>query len=238
MIVDFHSHILPGIDDGAKNTEMSVKMLELEKKEGVGAIVATPHFYMSEQTLDSFIYEREKAYEAIAPTAKKLGVDIHLGAEVYFTPSLGDIDLKKLCIGNTSYMMIELPYQKLSSNFIRSFKSFAGSISPKINLILAHAERYLNFTNEESLYEILDTDILVQLNCGSFRMFSPHLKFMYNLISTGAVHLLGTDCHNITSRAPNIDIARKSIGRKFSHRNFLHFMHNAEEILEGKIIGD
>lgn len=237
MITDFHSHILPGIDDGSKNLAMSVRMLELEKKANVGAIVATPHFYMSEQSLDNFLSRRKSAYEAVKPEAEKMNIDIHLGAEVFFTLSLIDIDLKKLCIANTNYMLVELPYQRLSGNIIRSFKSFVGSISSEIIVILAHAERYLNFTDAESLYEILDTDILVQLNCGSFKTFSPHLKFMYNLISCKNAHLLGTDCHNITSRAPNMDIARKAIERKFSHNEFQRLMDNAEAILSGKIIG-
>ncbi len=238
MIIDFHSHILPGMDDGSKDVSMTKKMLSMEKNSGIKAIVATPHFYMSEQSLDSFLEKRDRAYKEIESAAESEGLDIYTGAEVYFTPSLMDIDLKKLCISGTSYMMVELPYQKLSGNFIRTFKSFVGSVSSEIHLILAHAERYLNFTDEESLYEILDTDILVQLNCGSFKMFSPHLRFMNNLIASGTAHLLGTDCHNITSRAPNMDIARKAIDRKFSHRAFLRMMNNAEEILSGNIIGD
>ncbi len=233
MIIDFHSHILPGIDDGAENAAMSEKMMKMEKSSGVDAIVATPHFYMSEQSMESFLEKREKAFEQIKDKADNLDIDIHLGAEVYFTHSLVDIDLKKLCIGNTDYLMIELPYQRLSNNFIRSFKSFAGSVSSEIRLVLAHAERYLKFTDEDSLYEILDTDILVQLNCGSFKSFSPHIKFMCGLIAHGGAHLLGTDCHNITSRAPNMELAKKVIGKKFSNREFLHLMDNAEEILYG-----
>lgn len=238
MIIDFHSHILPGIDDGANDVAVANKMLAMEKVSGVDAIVATPHFYMSEQSLESFLEKREEAYKKINDAAENKNVKIHLGAEVYFTHSLSDIDLEKLCIADTSYMMIELPYQKLTRNFICSFKSFAGSISPDINLILAHAERYLNFTDEESLYEILDSDMLVQLNCGSFKLFSPHLKFMNNLISNGMAHLLGTDCHNITSRAPNMGIARKAIEKKFSHSEFIRFMDNAKAVLDGEIIGD
>ncbi len=234
MIIDFHSHILPGIDDGAENAAMSEKMLKMELDDGVDAIVATPHFYMSEQSLDSFLEKRAAAYQQISGIADACEIDIHLGAEVFFTHSLLDIDLKKLCIGNTDYMMVELPYQKLSNNFIRSFKSFAGNVSSEIKLILAHAERYLKFTDEDSLYEILDTGILVQLNCGSFKTFSPSVKFMGELIRNGEAHLLGTDCHNLTSRCPNMGNARKFITKKFSNHDFAYFMDNAEDILYGE----
>ena len=171
-MVDFH-HILPGIDDGAVNVAMSSRMLEMEKSSGIDTIVATPHFYLSEQSLEDFLIARDNAYEQLQPECEKQGIKLHLGAEVLYTHSLADIDMTKLCIGDTNYMMIELPYKKLSHNFIRSFHSFIGSIYPNVVPVLAHAERYLNYTDEESLYEILNCDILVQLNSGSFKMFSP-----------------------------------------------------------------
>ncbi|MGN0577048.1 MAG: tyrosine-protein phosphatase [Ruminiclostridium sp.] len=235
MYVDFHSHILPGIDDGAENEEMSLKMLGLERKSGVTGIAATPHFYMSKQmTLEGFLEKRSASFESIRQSAEDLGIEIICGAEVYYTPSLADIDLKKLCIGDTDYMMIELPYQNLSRSFIRSFKSFIGSISSDITPILAHAERYLSFTSEESLYDILDSDMLVQLNCGSFKAFSKSLKFMLTLIRHGSAHLLGTDCHNITTRPPNMDMARKTIEKKLSADYFDILMDNARRVFAGE----
>lgn len=234
-MIDFHSHILPGIDDGSENVDMSVKMLGMEKASGINTIVATPHFYLSDQSLDSFLTARDEAYEKLLPESEKLGAEIVLGAEVLYTHSLADIDMTKLCVGNTKYMMIELPYKQLSRNFIRSFHSFIGSIYPDVVPILAHAERYLNFTDEESLYEVLNCDIIVQLNSGSFKMFSPNIKFMHNLIKHDMAHLLGTDCHNLTSRAPNMDIARKALNKKFPGC-FEDMMNNAEKILSGKII--
>ena len=54
-MIDFHSHILPGIDDGSKNTQMSLAMIEEEKKQGVHTIVATPHFYADEDSVERFL---------------------------------------------------------------------------------------------------------------------------------------------------------------------------------------
>ena len=231
MIVDFHSHILPGIDDGAKDIAMAREMLHAEEQSGVEAIVATPHFYMSEESVDSFLEKREKAYNSIKPDAERLGIELFKGAEVLFTPSLTDIDIKKLCIGSSSYVMIELPYQKLTENFIRSFKSFVGKVSSEVNIIIAHAERYLNFTDENSLFEILDLGVTVQVNCSSFKTFSGSKKFINELVAADSLHLIGTDCHNMTSRAPNMDIARKAIEKRFSRQVFRRIMKNAEEIL-------
>ena len=237
-MVDFHSHILPGIDDGAQNLAMSKKMLEMEAKSGIETIVATPHFYLSNQTLKDFLVKRENAYDALAPFADSYDINIVCGAEVYYTPSLADIDLTKLCIGNTRYMMIELPYEKYTRGFINSFHSFIGDISSHITPILAHAERYLNFNDEDTLYEVLNIDMVVQLNCGSFKMFSSSSKFMLDLIKHGMAHLLGTDCHNITSRPPNIEIARKMIDKKLSPHHFRRLMENAESVLANETVGE
>ena len=234
VLIDFHSHILPGIDDGSKNIEMSRKMLEMEKKSGVTKIVLTPHFYLHAQSVGDFIANRAGAIGQFAPVADELGIDVKYGAEVLYTKSLEDEDLTKLCIGDTKYMMIELPYDRLSDRFIKEFRSFVGSVFPDILLILAHAERYLNFTSEESIYQIMDCDMLVQLNCDDFRPFYKHSKFMYELLEHDLAHLLGTDCHNTTTRPPNMDIAKKAICKKISPHCFEHLMHNAEKVFSGE----
>ena len=233
MLVDTHCHILPGIDDGSPDTATSTKMLEMERKMGIDKIIFTPHFYLSERTLDRFLEKRAGAIEKIAPVAAQLGIETKYGAEVLYTKSLADIDLKKLCFTDTDYMLVELPYQRLTSNFINEFRSFVGSLSPDIRPILAHAERYLNYTDENSIYE-MDCDMLVQLNAGDFRMFSKHTKFMYELIRHGQAHLLGTDCHNTTSRAPDMDIAEKAISKKISPDCFSALNHNAERVFAGR----
>lgn len=235
-LIDFHSHILPGIDDGSKNADMSRKMLELEKKSGIGKIVLTPHFYLHEQSVDRFLENRAGAIEKFAPLAEELGIEVKYGAEVLYTKSLADVDLKKLCIGDTKYMLIELPYQRLNGGFINEFRSFAGSIFPDILLILAHAERYLSFTSADSIYEIMNADMLVQLNSGDFKPFSKSAKFMYDLLYNDLAHLLGTDCHNTTSRAPDMDVARNAISKKISPHCFSKLMSNAEKVFNGEYI--
>ncbi len=235
MLVDTHCHILPGIDDGSPDIATSRKMLEMERKLGIGKIMLTPHFYLSEEkTVEHFLEKRAGAIEQLAPVGDHLGLELKYGAEVLYTKSLADIDLTKLCIGDTGYMLIELPYQRLTSRFINEFRSFVGEISRDIRLILAHAERYLNFTDEDSVREIMDSDMLVQLNAGDFRMFSKHAGFMYDLLRNNQAHLLGTDCHNTTSRPPNMDIAEKAVCKKISSRCFSRLNYNAEMIFDCK----
>ena len=235
-LVDMHSHILPGIDDGSPDIATSAKMLEAEKRSGVSRIALTPHFSLSSQTVEGFLVKRGRAYEKLAPVADRLGISLSMGAEVLYTRSLADIDLKRLCIENTGYMMIELPYERLTERFVGEFRSLEGSIFPDIRLILAHAERYLAFTSEESLLELISPDLLIQVNCGSFRGIGKHRPFIQKLIRNNMLHLLGTDCHNTTNRAPDMDIAKKAIGRKFSPHVFTELMNNAHKVLNGEQI--
>ena len=83
-MTDFHSHILPGIDDGSKDVQMSEQMLKLEAESGITTIVATPHFYLSEQGVEKFAAKREAAFEKLKPVAERMGIEIVKGAEVLY----------------------------------------------------------------------------------------------------------------------------------------------------------
>ena len=127
-------------------------------------------------------------------------------------------------------------YQRLTSGFINEFRSFVNSLSPDIRPILAHAERYLNYTDEDSLFEIMDSDMLVQLNTGSFKMFSRHSGFMYDLLRHDRAHLLGTDAHNTSSRPPDMAAAEKAISKKISPACLRKLCRNAENVFEGRSV--
>lgn len=66
MIIDCHTHLLPGIDDGAKDLSTSLEMLNEEKKQGVDYVIATPHFYANRDKMEKFIDRRERAYSEVS----------------------------------------------------------------------------------------------------------------------------------------------------------------------------
>ena len=70
MIVDFHSHVLPGIDDGSRSVEESLVMLKRMQDQGIAAVVATPHFYASHHFPEEFLERRERAKLKILQAAK------------------------------------------------------------------------------------------------------------------------------------------------------------------------
>ena len=99
-IIDFHSHILPGMDDGSETAEMSEQMLKLSKEQGIDVIAATPHFYAEQMTLDMFLKRRETAFLTIQDAAACRGISLLLGAEAAFFPGIGNAGgIQQLTIG-------------------------------------------------------------------------------------------------------------------------------------------
>ena len=109
QLVDLHCHILPGIDDGAKNLDVSMSLIQKEMEDGVVGIVFTPHFHYERITLDAFVQQRKMAYRSVVAqlAERKLPLAVKLGAEVYFTTALASLDLSKLAFAGSRYILIE-----------------------------------------------------------------------------------------------------------------------------------
>lgn len=120
-MTDLHCHILPNIDDGAKDVSISLRLLEKEYADGVRNIAFTSHFNSEWTTPDAFLQKRAAAYETLTaalPTGPEaMQFRFKLGCEVYFSPKLCELDAKALCIGDTSYMLgsFPLPTSPISS---------------------------------------------------------------------------------------------------------------------------
>ena len=94
-IVDFHSHILPGIDDGSKSIEESLTLLRMEAEQGITRVVATPHFYPQHDTPERFLRRRNAAEEILrqAMEAEPGLPEIFVGAEVYYFKGISNSDV-------------------------------------------------------------------------------------------------------------------------------------------------
>lgn len=232
MLIDFHSHILPSIDDGAKNLNISLQMLDAERENNVSDVVLTPHFYLEQESPSEFLEKRQASFEKLSEAVKKGSYpNLHLGAEVLFTPSLGNVDLKPFCIGDTDYLLLELPYKKLSERFLNELNYFIDSVDAKI--IIAHVERYLSFTDEESVISVMSMNVINQVNCASFLKMSMLRKKLIKWISSDMVHLLGSDAHNLINRPVKMKEAYDYISKKLPENRI---MDNAMSILNNNDI--
>ena len=111
-MTDFHTHILPCVDDGSQSMEQSLQMLSMQIQQGVGHVVLTPHFYPQYQELDEFLQQRDAAFEALQAAVKDLPQcpTLYLGTEVHYYAGMSNSEeLRRLTVGNTPYILVEMP---------------------------------------------------------------------------------------------------------------------------------
>lgn len=207
MFTDYHSHILPEIDDGSKSAEESVQMLEKLSEQGLERVVATPHFYAHrEESVESFIKKRKSAYEKLC--RKNIPVkEIYLGAEILMESGISECDgIEKLAIEGTNLILLEPPYYDCPKNLTDEIYSI--SYDYKLKPIIAHIHRYIGLYEKSEIEELLKIDAVFQINNQAFRNFREK-HFVKSLIKEGYPLVFGSDCHNMTSRIPDFDVILK-----------------------------
>ncbi|MBR2916150.1 MAG: hypothetical protein IKC07_00930 [Clostridia bacterium] len=231
-MVDFHTHILPGIDDGSADTTVSVKMLKKLKSQGIDRVVATPHFYMTKESVEEFLKHRENAAGLVADAVRKETdmPKIVLGAEVLLYPEISNMDgLSKLCIMGTRYMLVEMPFVEWSNI---TYTTLDKICSMGIIPIIAHFERYINLHGDTGfLYELLDMGCLIQTNAGYINSVKTGRKAL-RYIDEGQIHIVGSDCHNLEERSPNIGKAYDKIARRLGRREIRKIRNISDMVLE------
>jgi len=201
-MIDIHSHIIPGIDDGSRNMEMTLEMLRNAEKDGTKEIIATPHYLL--ESGEATINEIKVLVEKINSIVNKEGIKIKIysGQEVYFTENIienytqGNIGT----LNNSRYMLIEFPIQKLDKNI---FDVLYELQIRDIVLIIAHPERYKPFIEKPSLInDFIDEGYLFQMNSGSLEgKFGEKSKKIANLfLANNIYNFVGSDAHNIKDR--------------------------------------
>ncbi|MCM1507596.1 MAG: capsular polysaccharide biosynthesis protein [Ruminococcus flavefaciens] len=209
MITDYHCHILPDFDDGSDSVETSLRMIEKMKSQGVGRIIATPHFYAHrEESVDSYLERRKKAFDILKESNPAVE-NIMLGVEVAIENGISSLDgLEKLAFQNTEYILLELPFTNYSKWIAEEI--YNVSCRYKLKIILAHIHRYRNLYSKSQLAEILEVGAVLQVNNEAFRTFGSR-HFVKKLIKDGHEIVFGSDSHNMTSRPPNWDVLKKYV---------------------------
>lgn len=224
MFTDYHSHILPEIDDGSKSTEESLKMLETLANQGIERVIATPHFYAHrEESAESFLEKRKKSYEKIC-RENILVSEICLGAEVLIENGISEYNgIEKLAIEGTNLILLEPPYFGCPKNLTDEIYSIAYDY--KLKPVIAHIHRYIGLYEKSEIEEILSLDAVFQINNKALKNFRER-KFVKELIKDGYPLIFGSDCHNMTSRKPDFDILLKRKGK------FQYIIDKSDKIFE------
>lgn len=215
-MIDFHSHILPGIDDGSKSAEMSLQMLRALQSQGVDTVCATSHFYATQRSPQRFLQRRSEAFERLRQILPYDAPKILLGAEVLYFPGVSRMaELPQLCLESTRVLMLEMPFEPWTDYMVREVSELARA--SEFRILLAHIERYC-FRQQPAVWDmLLDYGVLMQSNAAFFLPFPSRRKAL-RLLKEGRIHLLGSDCHNMTDRAPRMGEAGVMIRRKLGER--------------------
>ncbi len=189
-MVDFHAHVLPCVDHGSDSLNTSLKQIVMAKKAGVKKIVATPHYYDNKDSLSEFLQRREEGYKSLqeALVASSIDVDIIKAAEVNLQTDLFKNDLKKLCIGDTNFLLLEMPMNINWNSW--HYDAIDEIIALGINPIIAHVNRYSSYYTKR----LFEKDILFQVNIEAFLSFSSRRNVL-SLYKNGNAHFIGSDIH-------------------------------------------
>ena len=234
-MIDFHTHILPGIDDGSKDIQMTHDMLEFERLMGVDLVIATPHFYASRNRIDQFLKRRAESFDRVKDLKNKFPnlPEIKLGAEVYYFTGIGRAEqIKELTVEGTDILLLELPFRPWERALIDDITDLKRR--QHLRVILAHVERYKDMQKDKGLYEeVLDQADIIQMNAGSF-IEAGILKrrSLFKTVNSGRKLIIGSDCHNTTTRHPNLTDGLEIIKNKLGDDKVAEMNETAEGLLK------
>lgn len=213
--VDFHTHVLPGIDDGSQSVAESMELLRMAARQGITRVVATPHFYPNHDMPDRFFRRRDAAEEKLRQAmATEPGLpELHIGAEVYFFPGISNSEvLRELAIRGTKAVLVEMPMQEWTEQMYRELEGIRHKTG--LTPIVAHVDRYIapfrTFRIPERLAQL---PVLVQANASFFQRFSTK-GMALRMLEEDKIQLLGSDCHNLKDRTENLGQTIEWIGKK------------------------
>lgn len=232
-LIDFHSHILPGIDDGSADLACSVEMLQQEAEQGVTHVVCTPHFYAHHDRPEVFLSRRARAEEALRrEMSKHSGLpELFIGAEVFYFRGISDSDfLNRLTIGKKPCIMIEMagvPFHRYVYDELETIYTRFG-ITP----IIAHIDRYISPWRTYGIPDrLMDLPVLVQANADFFLRKRTSAMAM-KMLRADQIHLLGSDCHNMDTRCPNLGPAAGEIAKRLGTHSLDRVSAYAHHVLD------
>lgn len=211
-MVDLHSHILPGIDDGAANLEESLQMCRTAYQDGIRTIVCTPHVGKFPNTKEAILAKTNELREKIAP--QNLKINLLCGADVEFHPDIFSLVENKsiLTINNSRYLLLDLPYFLIPPNIERHIEHL---ISKGVVPIISHPERCLQIQQEPGiLNNIVKSGALVQITASSItgKMGTKVKEVVFLILKRGLAQIIATDTHGLTKRPPVLSEALSIAG--------------------------
>ena len=231
--LDIHAHILPAVDDGAKDLDVSIKLLEMLKEQGVTHVIATPHFYPDMDSVEDFAEKVKQAFIDIKNATRNNDLPtVFLGCELRYFSGIGKSKaIKQFAIQNTNYILLELPYgvpiTKTVINDIIDIKEVLGLVP-----IMAHIERYSKVPGFKKLLKLIsDGTVCAHINAGAV-VSKEGARLCEKLIKKGYVSYLASDAHSLENRPPYIKQALDSISSRLGRSAATRLIIKSNRLIE------
>lgn len=232
-MIDIHSHLLFGVDDGPTEIEESVQMLKEAAKQGVSAMILTPHYRHG-----MFPYNKEKIkrhYEELLPYAKKVGIRLYLGCEYHVNSRIVEAlaSERVLSMADSSYVLTEYEYE---TDYEYIEKMTQKLISHGYIPVIAHVERYRCLLKTPAYIEQLRRlGAWVQINADAVLGLDGGVskRFCKKILKQGWVDVIGSDSHGIKQRACHLGKCQEYLRKKYDERFVAKLLSkNPQKILE------
>lgn len=212
-MIDFHTHILPNIDDGSRSIDETFNLIKEAKEVGFDGIILTSHYI--ENFYETDVPERDVWVKAISENlgAKGIDTDLYLANEIYISENMmGLLEQRKAStINNSCYVLFELPLNEEPLNLYDVIYSLQEN---KLIPVLAHPERYSFIQKEpELIYDLIEKGCLMQANYGSIiGQYGVKAEYIVKkFLENNMIHFLGSDVHRQNSIYPKIPFALEKI---------------------------
>lgn len=229
-MIDIHSHILPGMDDGSSSLEESLAMARESARQGVRLLAATPHFYATQENPASFLRRREKSLALLESAWEDGFPTLLVGAEVRYFDGISRVEkIAHLTLDHTRILLLEMPFTSWSRRMVEEVVELQRSRG--LQVLLAHVERYLKDQDGQVWETFRQNGVWMQCNANFFLRWQTKRKAQA-LFKKGEIQMLGSDTHNMTTRPPNLALARDALVKSLGQAVWRSFERQSYALLK------
>lgn len=231
---EVHSHILPGVDDGAVSIEMALEMIDAEIQQGVKRLILTPHIRKDDYDYKKIMRQYEELQIQVYSSGRKIA--LYLGSEIYYD---GDT-INKLQNGQ-AYTLAGGDYVLIEFSIDVLFEYLNNAVNDLMMCgylpIIAHAERYdCLMKDTKRIKELVKKGAYIQVNAGSV-LNHPKRRRLIRLIKDGDIHFIGTDCHRTYWRPVCLEEAARYLAKHIGKEDYCRiFFSNPQKLVGNKLI--
>lgn len=215
--IDIHSHILPGVDDGAKSYDISMQMLKSAFGDGISRIILTPHNKPGRHMPDQYALAEMAGRLQQEMAAEGIGITLYIGSELYYRSEIiSELENGRAAtLAGSRYVLVEFGIMD-DFDYIRNgiYTLLSNGYYP----ILAHAERYRNVCLKKTgISDLVEMGSCIQLNAGSImgKAGWKVRQLTRSLLKQHLVHFIATDAHDMEKRAPYLASCAEYVGKKY-----------------------